>query len=164
MRQSIRIVVLFAALLAIYPVSGFSQGAAHKRLGMGVQLGEPLGFASRLFFVDRFAADLVVGYGFAEEGLIIQPSLLLVLRDILDYDGPNYSIVPHFGAGLKTGIDAAGANDGEAIAALRFPIGVNWVIQEGIFEISLEFGPGVEFSPETQFDGTGGISLRYYLF
>ena len=139
-------------------------GSDNKKLGLGINLGEPLGANARFFFLDRFAADLTVGYGFGEQGFVIQPSLLFHLRRILDYNGSNFSIVPCFGAGLKTGVDLAGANDGDGIVAARFPIGAACFLKNGTFEISLEFAPGIEFSPQTKFDPTGGIGLRYYFF
>lgn len=159
--------LVFVSVLVLFLLSPMvlqARGADNKRLGLGINLGEPLGFDGRYYFMDRFSADLIVGYGFGEEGFIIQPSLLFNLRDILDYDGNNWSLVPYFGAGLKTGVDMAGANDGDGIAAVRFPLGATVLMQGGTFEISLEFAPGVEFSPETEFDPTGGVGLRYYFF
>lgn len=139
-----------------------SVSGEHGRFGLGVNLGEPIGMNARFFFVDQFAFDLNVGYGFGEEAFIVQPSLLFVLKDILDYHGNGFYMVPHFGVGFKTGVDVAGRNKDDAVAAMRFPLGLNWDLKGGQFEISIEFAPGVEFSPETEFDATGGLGLRYY--
>lgn len=165
MCQRIRTVLVacFVAILLSFGTAA-AHGSKNKRLGAGVNLGEPLGLNARLYLFDQFTLDLTTGYGFGEEGYIIQPSFLVTLRDILDYDGSDYSIVPYFGAGFKTGVDLAGANDGDGIAAIRFPVGANLVMREGAFEVSLEFSPGVEFSPKTEFDPTGGIGLRYFFF
>lgn len=152
------------ALLFLVPSTLQAGGAANKKLGLGINLGEPLGFSTRFFFLNRFSGDLVIGYGFGEKAFIIQPSLLFHLRGILDHDGNNWSLVPYFGAGFKTGVDVAGANDGEGVVALRFPIGASAFLRQGTFEVSLEFAPGVEFNPQTRFDPTGGIGLRYYFF
>ncbi len=156
--------IILVIILTLVPSLGFALGAENKRLGAGLNLGEPIGYNARLYLLDQLAADLVVGYGFDEEALIIQPSLLVPLRRIIDYDGENFSIVPYFGTGLKTGVDVAGRNDGEGVAALRFPVGFSVILKEGLFEISGEFAPGVEFSPDTAFDPTGGIGLRYYFW
>ena len=162
-----QVVLFFMVLWALFSLGAGEargEGSENKRLGVGIHLGEPLGFAGRFYFFDQLSLDLQVGYGFGEEGIIIQPSALFHLRHILDVDGPDWSLVPHFGAGFKTGVDVAGARDGQGIAVLRFPLGVTWVMKEGVFEVSAEFAPGVEFSPETEFDPTGGIGLRYYFF
>lgn len=140
------------------------QSTDNRKLGLGVNIGEPIGLNARYYFVDKFSADLIVGYGFGEQGFIIQPSILFNLRDILDYNGYDYSVIPYFGVGVKTGVDLAGAHKDSGIAAMRFPIGVNWVLKRGEFEISAEFAPGVEFAPETEFDATGGLGLRYFFF
>lgn len=161
MKKQLITLFLFVTLL---PQAAFALGAEHKRLGLGLNLGEPIGYNARFFFFDQLAADLTIGYGFAEEAFIIQPSALFYLRRILDYNGSNWSLVPYFGAGLKTGVDVSGRNDGEGIAAMRFPLGAAFVLKEGRFEISLEFAPGVEFAPDTGFDGTGGIGLRWFFF
>lgn len=160
MRRAVAILLMTLSI----PVAGYALGAENKRLGVGVNLGEPIGYNARFFLIDQFALDLTIGYGFGEEGFIIQPSALFYLRRILDYNDQDLSLVPYFGAGLKTGVDIAGRNDGEGIAAMRFPVGGAVVLKEGVFEISVEFAPGFEFSPTSDFDGTGGIGLRYYFF
>lgn len=151
-------------LFWLAPAVALADGSENKRLGVGINLGEPLGFDGRFYFFRQFSLDLVLGYGFGEEGFIIQPSLLFNLRNLLDYDGSHWSLVPYFGAGVKTGVDMAGARDGQGIAVARFPLGASWILKGGAFEISVEFAPGAEFSPETRFDPTGGIGLRYYFF
>lgn len=156
--------IIVAIFLLVLPATAFSLGAENKRLGVGLNLGEPIGYNARFFFFDQLAADLTIGYGFAEQAFIIQPSALFYLRRILDYNGKEFSLVPYFGAGLKTGVDISGRNDGQGIAAMRFPVGAAFVLKEGVFEASVEFAPGVEFTPDSGFDGTGGIGLRYYFW
>lgn len=164
MKNIVKFFVFLVVSLTLAPSFAQAQGVESRRFGVGVNLGEPMGANARYFFYDFLAADVTVGYGFGEEGLIFQPSALFYFRDIADYDGDGFSLVPYLGLGIKTGVDLAGGNDGEGIFALRFPIGVAWVIKEGRLELNAEFGPGVEFSPETEFDVTGGVGIRYYFF
>lgn len=162
-----KLVFALAAVIALSLAASTArakEAVGHKKLGLGINLGEPLGFDARYYLLDHFSADLVLGYGFGEQGFIIQPSALFHLNGILDYNGGNFSVVPYFGAGLKTGIDLAGANKDSGIVALRFPVGTTFLLKDGAFEISLEFAPGVEFTPITEFDPTGGIGLRHYFF
>lgn len=163
MNQLLKITLLFV-LIVLLPFGVMARGVENKTLGVGVNLGEPIGLSARLHFFDQLALDLVTGYGFDEKAFIIQPSLLFYLRGILDYNGRNYSLIPYFGAGFKTGVVTSGRHDGDGVAAMRFPIGASIVLKEGTFEISAEFAPGVEFNPKDDFDATGGIGLRYYFF
>lgn len=164
MKGNRRLLIVLVLFLSILPVMVQARGSDNKKFGLGVNLGEPLGYDGRYYLADQFSIDLAVGYGFGEEAFIVQPSLLFHLRNILDYDGPDWSAVPYFGAGLKTGVDVAGPHKDSGIAAMRFPVGNTFVMKRGKFEISLEFAPGVEFTPETEFDATGGVGLRYYFF
>ena len=159
--KTISIVALTLSLCLSPLLAQAARGARHQTLGVGVNLGEPIGFDGRLYFLEHLSLDLITGYGFDEKAFIIQPSILFNMNDVLDYNGRNFSFVPYFGAGFKTGI----AEGGNGVAALRFPLGLNWVLQRGLYEVSLEFAPGVQFSPgNTAFDATGGVGLRYFLF
>ncbi|QQR79290.1 MAG: hypothetical protein IPJ69_07845 [Deltaproteobacteria bacterium] len=137
-----------------------SSSSDSKTWGVGVNLGEPMGFNTRFYFLDHLAGDLTLGYGFEEEGFIIQPSLLFRLNGILDYNGGDFTVVPYFGTGFKTGV----AKNDKAVGAMRFPVGVAWQLSDGEFEIGVELAPGFEFSPESEFDMTGGLQLRYFFF
>ena len=143
-----------------FEARGEARGSDNKKFGLGINLGEPIGLDSRYYFLKNFAADLVVGYGFEEHAFIIQPSVLVNFRDVLDYDGPDFSMVPYFGVGFKTGV----TRNNKGVAAMRFPVGATWIIKDGTFEISAEFAPGVEFNPDNEFDATGGLGLRYYFW
>lgn len=159
--------ILAVAFLSVLAAS-LAAGAAsieHRRLGLGLNIGEPLGFNGRFYFWKWLSLDATLGYGFGEKALIVQPSVLLNLTDILDYNGDNFSVVPYFGAGFKTGIVLSGPNDGAAVAAVRFPLGATMLLKDGVLEVSLEFAPGVQFAPGgTGFDPTGGVGIRYYFF
>lgn len=147
-----------------YKAGSSSAGLDHQKLGVGINLGEPLGANARYFLNQRWAGDLIVGYGFGEEGFIVAPSVQFHFKDLLDYNGNTFSIIPYVGTGLKFGVDMGGAHDGDGIVAVRFPVGVGFLTHEGKFEISAEFAPGIEFEPESEFDMTGGIGLRYYFW
>lgn len=143
-----------------FETRGEARGSDNKKFGLGVNLGEPIGMDARYYFLKNFSGDLIIGYGFEEHAFIIQPSVLVNFRDVLDYDGADFSMVPYFGAGFKTGV----TRNNRGVAAMRFPVGATWVIKDGTFEISAEFAFGVEFNPDNEFDATGGIGLRYYFF
>lgn len=155
---------LTLTLSALSNAQARAAGSDNRRFGIGVNLGEPLGFDGRLYITDQILFDFVTGYGFDERAYIFQPSLLFALRNILDYDSDRTSVVPYFGAGFKFGPVLSGDHDSDVATALRFPIGGNWIMKDGRFEISAEFAPGVEFSPNNEFDLTGGLGLRYFFF
>ena len=155
--------LLTALILAVFLISTplFAKqykATESRKFGVGVNLGEPLGANARYYFFEHLSGDLTVGYGFEEHAFIVQPSVLFHLKNILDYNGRDFSVVPYFGGGFKTGI----ARGGQGVAAVRFPVGASWILSDGEFEISVEFAPGIEFNPENEFDATGGVGLRYY--
>jgi hypothetical protein len=165
--KKILIFVLLSFIIALPQTQAYKAGSTgidHKKLGLGLHLGEPLGANARYFFNQKFAADLTIGYGFGEEGFIIAPSGQFHFKDILDYDGDTFSLIPYLGAGLKFGVDMAGPHDGDGIVAVRLPVGAAFLTSQGKFEISVEVAPGVEFTPDSEFDITGGIGLRYYFW
>ncbi|MBI4212509.1 MAG: hypothetical protein HY540_07725 [Deltaproteobacteria bacterium] len=164
MKNILNIIVVGLMVCVVSSATAANLGAKNKRFGLGVNIGEPLGLNARYYFIDRLSFDFVTGYGFGEEGYILQPSLLVNLRRLIDYDGKDWSFVPYFGAGVKTGVDVGGRNKDRGIFAMRFPIGANFILKKGLLEISAEFAPGAEFKPDTEFDPTGGIGIRYYFF
>lgn len=135
-----------------------ASGSGDRTWGVGVNLGEPMGFNTRVYFLEHIAGDLTLGYGFEEEGFIIQPSILFHLKGILDYNGGDFTAVPYFGTGFKTGV----AKNDKVVGAMRFPVGVAWQLSDGEFEIGAELAPGFEFNPDNEFDMTGGLQLRYF--
>ncbi len=154
------LLILFGLMTSV----AHADGVAPRKFGLGLSLGEPLGVNARYYFADRFSGDLTVGYGFGEESFVIMPNALFHFRDMLEIKGDSFSVVPYMGVGLKTGVDIAGANDGDFVFAAKLPLGATLILEDGQIEIAAEFSPGIEFSPDTEFDPTGAIIVRYFFW
>ncbi|MBX7147616.1 hypothetical protein K1X76_00900 [bacterium] len=157
---------IISALLFVVLVGTSTLGFCddYKKLGVGLNIGEPMGASVRINFFKFLSLDTIAGYGFAEESFIVEPSAVFHFRDILDFKTNNGTVTPYIGAGAKFGVDLGGANDGDGIFALRFPVGASWTIDDGDIDIYAEAAPGIEFSPDDEFDITGGLGIRYYFF
>lgn len=161
MKKTLRIL---AFLAFVFPVSLQAGSLDYKTLGVGPVIGEPIGVNGRYFFNDQIAFDMTVGYAAADGFVEFAPAALIYLRRILELDGRNFTIVPYYGGGFRTGPGVARRHDGEWFGAFRIPIGVSLVIADGTFEITGEIGNGFEFAPHSEYDLTGNIGLRYYLW
>ncbi|MBI2082248.1 MAG: hypothetical protein HYT76_01640 [Deltaproteobacteria bacterium] len=155
--------VLIATSLFL-PVSLRAGSLDYKTLGVGLEIGEPIGLNGRYFFTDQIAFDLTVGYAPIDGIIEFTPSALVYLRRIFEMDGSGFTLIPYFGGGMRTGPGVARLHDGEWFGAFRIPIGAAVVIGDGTFEITAEMGHGFEFTPHTVYDVTGTLGLRYYLW
>lgn len=135
-------------------------GPKGKRFGAGLHLGEPTGFTLKGYLTQRFALDGIIAWSFVDEALTIIGDGTFEILDIPV--GSHVITLPFYaGAGVKVGIDDE--ND-DTVVAVRVPVGlaVQWVNHP--VEVFLEIAPGVGLAPETNFDLTGGIGVRYYFF
>ena len=155
-------VALVLCVITLTPLVSSARGVENKKFGVGVNVGEPFGVNSRYFFTDQFVGDLTVGFGYVgERSFVVQPTGLFYLRHILTLDDDNFSLVPYFGLGFKTGVDTWTPSN-QFIAAMRVPLGVAFVVKEVVFEITGEYATGFRFNPNAGYDYTGGIGLRFY--
>ncbi|NUM60429.1 MAG: hypothetical protein HUU56_17515, partial [Bdellovibrionaceae bacterium] len=60
--------------------------------------------------------------------------------------------------------DQGGADDGSTHAAMRLPLGLALQLSNTPVEFFMQAAPGIEFNPDTEFDMTGGVGVRYYFF
>lgn len=138
-------------------------GPRSRRLGVGLHVGEPMAATIKGYLFERLAIQGMMGYSLAEEGLNIIADATYDIMDVPIRSGR--STLPFYaGVGFKLGFDEGGADDGETIAALRFPLGLSLQLRDDPLEFFLELGPGVQFTPNTDFDMTGGVGARYYFF
>ncbi|HEX5036111.1 MAG TPA: hypothetical protein VFX30_03030 [bacterium] len=135
-------------------------GPKGKRFGAGLHLGDPTGFTLKGYLTQRFALDGIVAWSFVDEALTIIGDGTFEILDI-PIDSRAITLPFYAGAGVKVGIDDE--NDDTQVA-VRVPVGlaVQWVNHP--VEVFLEIAPGVGLAPETNFDLTGGVGVRYYFF
>jgi hypothetical protein len=138
-------------------------GPQNKRFGIGIIAGEPTGLSLKGYLTSQFAIDAIASWSFVEDSFTLIGDLTY---DFFDFNTnlSSFSLPFYAGAGVKIGFDQGGKNDGKTIVGVRIPIGVAMQFVKYPVEVFFEVAPGIEFSPETEFDFTGGIGARFYFF
>ncbi len=57
---------------------------------------------------------------------------------------------------------AAGWSLGKNELGVRIPLGLDYVFQEAPFDVFIEVAPIVNLVPETEFDLSGGVGVRFW--
>jgi hypothetical protein len=124
-----------------------------REVGVGVIAGDPIGGTAKLWFDDRVAADLGVGYS----GNTVMWADLLVHSWTLLPQPEEGKLGVYAGAGprLETARDAE--------FGLRTILGISWRLKREPIELFAEAGPLFRFTPTGGVGADGGIGLRIYL-
>lgn len=136
-------------------------GPKGKRFGVGIIAGDPTGLSAKGYVTERFAIDGIFSWSFVDEAFIIIGDLTYDFLDI-PINSSKFSLPFYAGAGMKIGFDQKGKNDGETLVGVRVPVGVALQWTNYPIEVFFEVAPGIELSPESEFDVTGGIGVRFY--
>lgn len=136
-------------------------GPKEKKLGAGIVLGDPTGFTAKGYVAPKFAVDAYLSWSFVEDAFTIIGD---VTYDFLEIPVKTDKITLPFyaGAGAKVGTSRGRTN--QTVVGLRIPVGIAAQFIKYPVEIFLEIAPGMELSPATEADLTGGIGGRYYFF
>lgn len=155
------VLLTVCAAPALQAKSPSAYGPKGKRFGVGLHLGEPTGFTLKGYLTQRWALDGIFAWSFIDDALTIIGDATFEILDI-PVDTNVITLPFYVGGGGKVAINAG--HDDRTEAAIRVPVGlaVQWVNHP--VEVFLELGPGVKVAPETEFDLTGGIGVRYYFF
>jgi len=134
-------------------------GPEGKRFGLGLYVGEPTGLTFKGYLASRLAIDGVGAWSFVRDAVTL---VFDVTYEILDIPIQSQSVtVPFYvGAGTKIGINTGPRDRTEF--TIRVPLGVAVQWENAPVEVFFEVAPGVDLSPETEFDISGGIGARFY--
>ena len=158
----VAIVFLIATLSAGQLFAGGSEyGPKNKRFGAGIVAGEPTGITLKGYLTKYLALDAIAAWSFFDRGFTVIGD---VTYDFLDIPISSSTVTLPFyaGAGGMVVIQPRGRDDQKTIVGVRVPIGlgIQWVNYP--VEVYLEAGPGINLTPKTQFNMTGGLGIRYY--
>jgi len=148
MKKRLILVALVPLLLPI-----FAHGADGD-LGVGVILGEPTGLTAKLYLSSNDAVDLAASWSFRSELIYLHADYIRHFPKALGRD-----LEPLV---LYAGIGGLVQLSNNPVVGARFPVGINFFLDDAPFEFFLELGPALLIVPETDFDFTGGIGVRYY--
>lgn len=160
--KNILLSVLFF-LFCFMPLVSTAQdfGPNHRRFGLGIIAGEPTGVTGKGFLSNRLAFSGIASWSFLDDAFTLIGDFTYEVLEI-PVSAREITLPFYVGGGAKLGFDRGGTNDGDTLFGVRVPVGVaaQWVNHP--VEVFLEVGPGIELIPETEFDITGGLGVRYY--
>lgn len=124
---------------------------------LGIILGEPTGLNYRKWVSASNAIDISVGWSFNTKNndhFDIHGGYLFHQRSDIRIDGQRMPF--YFGPGgrIKFGED-------EIILGFRVPLGLYYKFRNVPFSMFFELAPGMNITPSTDFDITGGLGFRY---
>jgi hypothetical protein len=147
--------LLFSCLILIAMVG---QSAADGDIGLGIIAGEPTGLSLKMWVGDRDAVDVAVGWSLGEEGWFYGHCDYLHHWYDLDPEEVEGTLPYYVGIGCRIRL-----RDGDnSKLGIRIPIGLDYVFPDKRFDVFMEVAPILNLIPETEFDWSGGIGVRYW--
>ena len=144
-RRGLFILVLGA--LAIGPISA--------QTSVGIILGEPTGLSAKQWLGEGASLDLAVAWSFIDTGSFYVHLDYQQHFDDLDVDEGN--LLWFVGGGAKLSVGQ------QLNLGIRIPIGLVYEFDSAPIEVFIEAAPGMDVFPAVQFNGGGGIGIRYRL-
>ncbi len=164
--KSLKIFSIFIFALTLItsvmtPAHADPYGPAERRFGLGLVAGDPTGVTGKFYLANNLAIDGYASWSFIDESLTLMSNLLYTFAH-LPIDSSSLQFPVYLGAGARLGFDKGGKNDDKTLFGARIPVGtaIHW--DEINLEVYAEIAPGVEMIPQSEFDLTGGIGIRYY--
>ena len=150
MRVLCPMILVAVILVALIP------SPALAGIGVGIIAGEPSGFAFKWWAEDGTAVDAVTGWALGGGDFYIHGDYLWhrVIED-LDIGG---SVPLYYGIGARLLL----REDEDSKIGVRIPIGLDFLIDNGRFDIFVEIAPIFNVIPDTDFSLSGGVGARFY--
>ena len=133
-----------------------------ERLGLGVTLGEPTGLSGKYWFSEKFAIDGGLSYSFDKYFILWGGALYHYtggFPDIEEDVGGRFR--PYVGAGVGLGVSSSDRED-RMLLFVRFPLGIEWLIQDLPIGVFMEISAGLGLVPSTEALIYGGLGGRWY--
>lgn len=123
--------------------------------GAGIMLGEPSGISLKKWNNQQSAFDIGIAWSFSgnNDALLLQGDYLI--HNWFD-DIDEGRLAWYYGIGGRVVF----AND--AVLGARIPVGLNYLISDQPIGLFAEVAPILDLVPDTEFDGSGAIGIRYY--
>ncbi len=145
--------VLLVAALAAAVVAP----PASARTGVGLIAGEPTGISLKVWSDGGTAIDAATGWSFGDSGSFYAHADFLWHRIVEDEDIGG-SVPVYFGVGGRVLL----RDEKDSKLGVRFPIGLEYLFDDGRFGVFVEVAPIFDLVPKTDFDVSGGIGARFY--
>lgn len=128
------------------------------RLGLGFELGEPIGITAKYFLSDYLAADGAAGWSpFSHSVGEFHADLLVHDFNLLT---PASGSAPvYIGGGIMGRLRDDGRSD---LAGFRLPIGVSYMFENTSMSIYAEIAPVAIFAPFARAEIDGDVGIRFW--
>ena len=148
--------VLCQMILAAVILAALIPSPARADIGVGIIAGEPSGFAFKWWADDSTAVDAVIGWSLSDGDFYAHGDYLWhrVVED-LEIGG---SVPLYYGIGARLLL----REDDDSKIGVRIPIGLDFLIDNGRFDIFVEIAPVFNVMPDTDFDLSAGVGARFY--
>lgn len=131
---------------------------AERALGLGVMAGDPTAVSGKMWLNETSALDAALGWSFVDDGRVYLH---------VDYLWHSYDLEPEdFDGRLPYYLGVGGrllAREGhESRLGVRFPIGLDYVLGDGRFDVFVELAPVFDLAPKTDLSVGGGVGVRFF--
>lgn len=146
--------VLIIAIVLTIGSASFAVAAQPKNVSVGVILGQPTGLSAKLWLNQTSAIDVAAAWNFLPVGSVyVQADYLYHIYHLF---GVKKGKLPlYFGVGGTFSLQPT------PTIGLRVPVGVEYLLPNAPIDLFLEVGVGISLYPATQFQGSGGLGIRY---
>ena len=139
------------------PPATVSYSDDYGGIGLGVIVGDPTGVTVKGWLSERSAIDAGFGWSFNHrDSPHLYADYLWHLFDVIRVDRGKLPL--YFGVGGRI----LWERDRDNRAGIRAPVGIAYLCEGKPIEIFGEVVPILDVSPDTEFELSGGIGIRYY--
>jgi len=148
--------VLCLTILVAVVLTTLVPSPARADIGVGIIAGQPSGFSLKWWAEDGTAVDAVTGWSLGDGDFYVHADYLWhrMIEDVeIGGSAPVY-----YGIGARLLL----RDDGDSRVGVRIPIGLDYVLDNGRFDVFIEIAPIFDVIPKTKFYLSGGVGARFY--
>ena len=145
-------------ILCFVLLLGACQAATSGGTGLGLVVGEPTGLSLKTWTGGGNAVDAAAGWSLSGNKWLYAHVDYLHHRYDLHIPDLDEGVPYYYGVGgrvlLRDGHDSK--------LGVRIPLGLDYVFADGRFDVFIEVAPIINLVPDTEFDLSGGLGVRYW--
>jgi hypothetical protein len=143
-----RIIIALLGLITL----GIS--AQDSGLGAGVIIGEPTGLSGKSWLSSNDAIDAGVAWSITRGWFHLHADYLRHVFGLIPVEQGQLPL--YFGGGARVGFGP------DVTFAARVPVGLDYLFDGTPLDVFIEIVPGLEIIPDTEFEMSGGVGVRYW--
>ena len=156
MKKTLLLLLVLATLCAPLPAAKKTE-LTIQQIGVGLILGDPLGFSAKLWLDNETAIDAAVAWSSTAK-FHLQADYVWHKVDMIELKDSPDKIAVYYGPGALIRI----ANDDSFVLGARGVIGINYIIKNAPFDTFVELAPSFFLTPSMHFTLLGGFGARFF--